>query len=548
MIDFTQTILTYLERLVSVPGISATEHECLAAAETAAIVEAQSYFKTYPQLCGKPEVEGDSLRRPLPFGLVKGRGRDTVILTGHYDVVGVSEYGPYQEAAFDPEKLHERLLQAGPERLGEEAWADLQSGEWLFGRGTADMKGGLAIGLALLEQFGEQVLKGTVLSGNVLFLAVPDEESYSAGMRGALPLLLKLKEAYHLEYSCLIDLEPSRKAGDKLEVHIGSAGKCMPVILVQGKKAHVGACYDGINAIGVLGEMFRRTEFQPVFADRFEGEAGVPPTWLKFRDLKAEYDVSVPHRACGYLNMITFLRTPEQLLAELLETGRQSWTAYLRGMAASRQMLLSAQTAGPAAKQPEVLEYRQLLKLCKRKNGFAEFYQGLYEKSTHNLQTGHWNYPDATVEFMQAMLDFSGLTEPVMVIGFAPPYYPAFHSDKLGKAGMTGTELFQRLSEQSVRQTGAQLQLRHYFTGISDLSYCGLSAAQDMTAWDVNTPLWGTAYTIDFAALASLQIPSVLYGPWGKDLHQMTERVNRKNLTEEIPVILKNFIEQMFAK
>lgn len=38
---------------------------------------------------------------------------------------------------------------------------DVVSGEWIFGRGAADMKGGLAAGLAVLDGIGEQVLDGT---------------------------------------------------------------------------------------------------------------------------------------------------------------------------------------------------------------------------------------------------------------------------------------------------------------------------------------------------------------------------------------------------
>ena len=51
----------------------------------------------------------------------------------------------------------------------EDFWKDVVSGEWIFGRGAADMKGGLAAGLAVLDEIGEQVLDGTDrLNGNIL--------------------------------------------------------------------------------------------------------------------------------------------------------------------------------------------------------------------------------------------------------------------------------------------------------------------------------------------------------------------------------------------
>ena len=46
------------------------------------------------------------------------------------------------------------------------------------------------------------------MDGNVLFLSVPDEESYSVGMRGAAGFLADLREWEKLSYDLLIDLEP----------------------------------------------------------------------------------------------------------------------------------------------------------------------------------------------------------------------------------------------------------------------------------------------------------------------------------------------------
>ena len=73
---------------------------------------------------------------------------------------------------------------------------------------------------------------------------------------------------------------------------------------VQGRTAHVSRCFDGINAVGVLGRMFEKTELSAEFAETFDREVCMPPTWLNFRDRKREYDVSVLARAAGYLNVL----------------------------------------------------------------------------------------------------------------------------------------------------------------------------------------------------------------------------------------------------
>ena len=347
-----EKIYEYLKALVAVPGISDTDDEKMAAERIGEILKAQSYFQVYPENFGEIMIPGDAKKRPLVYGLVRGHkssGR-TVIFTGHYDVVCVEEYGPLKPLAFSMEELKAAFEREYSERMSrrmaevrscedagemhgregssaatlragsahdpeEDFWKDVVSGEWIFGRGAADMKGGLAAGLAVLDEIGEQVLDGTDrLNGNILFLAVPDEESYSAGMRGAAGFLMDLREREGLSYDLLIDLEPMSRDEEGQEVFLGSVGKCMPVVLVQGRTAHVSRCFDGINAVGVLGRMFEKTELSAEFAEMFDGEVCMPPTWLNFRDRKREYDVSVPARVAGYLNVLSFRSGPEEII------------------------------------------------------------------------------------------------------------------------------------------------------------------------------------------------------------------------------------------
>ncbi len=54
-----------------------------------------------------------------------------------------------------------------------------------------------------------------------MFMPVPDEESYSAGMRNGVQILKQFKEKYGLNYKLLIDPEPT---ADKEELQIMSLG------------------------------------------------------------------------------------------------------------------------------------------------------------------------------------------------------------------------------------------------------------------------------------------------------------------------------------
>ena len=88
---------------------------------------------------------------------------------------------------------------------------DWESGEWLFGRGSCDMKGGAAAQLAVFEDYAAHPGKASLI-----YLSLPDEETYSAGMRTAITLLNELRSSYGLIYDILIDSEPNHKEQGKL--------------------------------------------------------------------------------------------------------------------------------------------------------------------------------------------------------------------------------------------------------------------------------------------------------------------------------------------
>lgn len=552
--ELKEEIYGYLKGMVSIPSVSNTPAERAAADYIGACLKGQPYFKAYPSRQGQYALDGDDLERTAVYGLVKGSGSRTIVLTGHYDVVDTEEYGRFRNLAYDMEawkELNGEALEELMSMLSPEAGEDLQSGQWLFGRGVSDMKGGLSIGLALMDWYGQQVLENPGLSGSLLFAAVADEEAYSAGMRGTIPLFTGLAGEYGLRYACLIDLEPSFNEDGKQQVYIGSVGKIMPAILVQGAKAHVVECFHGLNAIGVLAEMYMHTELAPEFSETYEGEQCPPPTWFNLRDRKEGYDVSVPLRAAGYMSMLGFARSSEDVMRRLKEIGRESFASYLKRM--ERQAAQAAQ----GSELPKVdldhcvMEYRELAERCGKKKGYKDWYGEMYGRIQEKVRAGLLTFPQATLEMMDAMVTFAGITDPVMVISFAPPYYPAYHSDRLeeGKSGTgEGARLYHILRRAAEETCGIRLGKRNYCCGISDLSYCGGLDPASLASYADNAPLWGSLYRMDIEAMGKFKVPSLLFGPVGRDAHRMSERVKARSLLEEVPVILQRFIEQMFAK
>ncbi|MBP5736394.1 MAG: M20/M25/M40 family metallo-hydrolase [Acidaminococcaceae bacterium] len=514
-------IIEILKQLMACAGVTNTEQEKNPERWMLDFFRKQPYFQRHPELCGLFPVPDDPLGRNTVWALVTdGEIRDnapTVILMGHHDVVSADVYGEAAPWAFDPEAVAARLH---PENLSAEAYTDLLSGEWIFGRGSCDMLGGTAVQMALLAEQAEAVLQktdGNGKQGNLLFLSVPDEESFSVGMRGSLALLENLKEKFHLDYRLAVCSEPGQRMADgKTQiVYSGSIGKLLPVVLVQGKLVQVGSYREGVNPVGILSRIVAATEGDEAFTETCGDEVSVPPVWMYARDLKEGYDFSLSKRAAGYCNVLTFRKTPARVMAYFL--------GKIKGIVAEERHPV------------EVMTWVTLWQQAKQHSGFERFRQETEEKKKELLQKEHKTFPEVTLWLMQQTLDFLNFDKPVVVFGFAPPYYPAVRSEDMRDAAR-----FEGYKK--VLRALQKVEIKTYFPGVSDCSYCGLSDNAQTSVYQANTPLWGTDYRFDMEALARLQIPFFLFGPWGKDLHQTGERVNRRSLTEEYPEVLRKLL------
>ena len=521
-------IIEILQGLMACAAVTNTGKEIAAEQWMLDYFREQSYFKKYPELCGSFPVPGDALNRSAVWALVipsgvceilKKENLPAVVFMGHHDVVSADVYGEATPWAFNLEEIASHL---NAETLSAEAYTDLLSGEWLFGRGSCDMLGGTAVQMALLTEQAEAALHNAGETnegqGALLFISVPDEESFSVGMRGSLPLLEQLKDRYHLDYRLAVCSEPSQRQAERKTqiVYSGSIGKLLPVVLVQGKLVQVGSYREGVNPVGILSRIVAATEGDETFAETCGNEVSLPPVWMYTRDLKEGYDFSLPQRAAGYCNVLTFRKTPAQVMAYFL--------GKIKGVVAGTGHSVT------------VMTWVTLWQQAKQHSGFNEFRQEMEQKKKVLLQNEHKTFPEVTLWLMQQTLDFLNFDKPAVIFGFAPPYYPAVRSED-----MRGAERFEVYKK--ALSALQDVVTRSYFPGVSDCSYCGLPAGAQSPVYQANTPLWGTDYRFDMDALARLRIPFFIFGPWGKDLHQIGERVNRHSLTEEYPGVLRKLLQ-----
>jgi arginine utilization protein RocB len=99
---------------------------------------------------GLDPLQHDPYARQNVFAFIQGQSLDTIVLLAHFDTVDTTDYGDLADLALDPEQLtalpniQNRLTRGSPPPDSETA------SDWLFGRGTSDMKTGVAIHRAIM--------------------------------------------------------------------------------------------------------------------------------------------------------------------------------------------------------------------------------------------------------------------------------------------------------------------------------------------------------------------------------------------------------------
>jgi arginine utilization protein RocB len=412
------------------------------------------------------------------------------------------------------------------------------------------MKAGGAIQLALLDRFSKEALSEEAgLPGNLLLIALPDEENLSAGMRGAVLLLSELQKKLSLRYVYAIDSEPhQRKDMATGLISEGSVGKILAFVYVRGFSSHAGKVFEGLNPLSILSRIAAGTELSPVFSDAVRGEASPPPTWLYLRDRKKNYDVSTPLGAGGCLSILTFCTSPAQIIKSLTEISRKVFCESIDYMNDSFETFCKSsgrkQTNLPW--KSKVCAFNELLAEAKKDQGHSFIHRYGEKLEEINTEIYHKGMDFIEASFLLTEFLFGCIDDlsPRVVLGLVPPYYPNASNTMLAGGQDTCPELAETLIDFAFRRFGQRYDREFYFTGISDMSFFSMrdGATIEKTLRD-DMPLYGKAYSIPLSEIERLSMPCMNIGPWGKDFHRMTERVHKNDLFERTPALLAKAIE-----
>jgi len=507
------------------------------------------YFRNNPDKRGLFDIPGDYLYRKVPWCLLKGQGNDTIVFIHHYDTVETKDYGLLEPLSRSPYELMEAFKE-GKMELSDEAKEDLFSDKWLFGRGVSDMKGGGSIQLSLIEEYS----KDPNFKGNIVLIAVPDEENLSAGMRGACVLLKSLKEKYGLEFKLMLNSEPHEREKDlRPTIYDGSIGKIMPVFYVRGKLAHVGQVYSGLNPINLLSEIIRRTELNPNFIEKVGTTTNPAPTWLYHKDRKMVYDVSLPIATCGYMSILPLARSPRSIMEELKEISIESFKKVIDDM--NRHYKAYTEIAGiefePLPWEPKVKFYSELYNEAVADSGeeFKKAFKDLMDEVKERFNRNEVTIIESANMIIEKTLEYIKDKSPMVIIALTPPYYPSTNNLMLGERAKEIEAVIEDIKSYAKNNFNEDYKVENYFTGISDLSYAMLvSSKDDIDYIEENMLMWGDIYYIPLEIIKEISMPVLNVGPWGKDLHKYTERVNKDDLFYRTPQLLDLVITKLLDK
>ena len=509
------------------------------------------YFQAHPEQVKCFQTKNDFVVRHSTLAYVKGtkgNSNRTVILIGHIDTVGVDDFGTIREYAFRCEELPAKLRETFV--LPQEVIDDIESGEYLFGRGALDMKSGVAGHMYLIQYFSEHPEE---LDGNLLAIGECDEEDNSKGIITALDLLEELKEKEHFEYVACINADYSTNyaPGDENRyIYYGSIGKLLPCFAVFGKEAHVGQAFSALDPNLVLANITRKMSLNTDLCDIAQGEVAIPPISLKQMDTKGTYTVQTALTAFGYYNFFTHGWSPSIVLEKSKQMAVEAFDETVEYLNAQYKRFceLSKVDFHQLPWKTRVYTWNEFY------NELAAVHGEAFKKAIHEFTVKlHEDDPELDLRLfglrvVQEAWKWSEDKSPAVVV-----FFGSIFSARIEMTGRTAKEkalldAVESAIEVVRPEAQRQIKTRMFYPYISDSSF--MAVCDDtlaIQALETNMPQYGVKYTHPVDKIRQIDVPVVNIGTFGRDGHMLTERVDMRQTFQNVPNITYEAVKRLLS-
>jgi arginine utilization protein RocB len=507
------------------------------------------YFRNHPEDLKVVPIPGDALDRKNIVALVHSQPQKSdksVLCLGHIDTVGIEDYAELKAIANQPEIIKEKLKAI---RFNEETRAQINSEEWVFGRGIFDMKTGVAALLVMIEEFSK---KAEQLDANLIFAAVPDEEGNSAGMLAVVEELAQMVKVSKMDFIAAVDTDymTDRFPGDNNKyVYLGTVGKLLPCFYLYGEETHVGEAFNGLDANLLASEVLYQMDLNTDLCDVVDKEVTVPPVSLHQRDLKTEYSVQTANAVSLYFNYATYSSQPDEVLAKCKQKAVDSFANVIKRLNEEyeKYCMLSNIEYKKLPWEVQVMTYEELYREVRKEIGgkIDEIIQNL----VRDLQGKKMDDREVSLAIVQEVHKYYSDQNSKIIVYFAPPYYPHIFIENRDEKDRNLLAAVQEAVAAARKQYHYSIEMKRFYPYISDLSYCSISKDEKSVGkLTGNMPAWGLKYQLPVAAIQQISMPVVNIGPYGKDAHKLSERVSTAYSFDAMPFILYRTLENILTK
>lgn len=531
-------------QLVGIDSVNGTSGEGAIADSLKKILQSFPYFIQNPNQVWEKKVPNDPYRKNI-FALVKGKGSptNTVIFHSHIDTVGIEDFGHLKQDAFNPDQIEQFFKTY---EMDKDVQADANSGDWMFGRGSVDMKSGAAVHLANVLYFSEHAEE---LDGNILLMFNPDEESQHKGIISAIPELKRLKEEHGLEFISAINddfITPLYENDPHRYIYTGAAGKILPSFYIYGREAHVGDTLSGVDPNFVAAELTRRIHNNLELAENIEGEMTLPPTCLQQRDTKKFYSVQTATSSYLYFNYFLFELSAKEVMDKLIAIAAGACVDVEAHLSKQYEEFLK-RTGLPGKKLSWHLEVTSLADFMKELVA-----QGIpaYEVAKKvQRENKEMEARELCFKIVEELQNWDPYKKPRVIIFFAPPYLPHNYLNQSNERDAEILKSVKETLEEMEQLTGETFALKKFFPYLADGSFLSLHESdEELSSLINNFPEWDSIYPVPVNEIRGLNIPSINVGVYGKDGHKWTERVYKPYTFHVLPIVIRTMAMNLLKK
>ncbi|ARJ73199.1 peptidase M20 [Bacillus velezensis] len=522
--------------LVALNSINGTLGEGKKADYIKDMIKSFPYFQENPSHVWEQAIPEDPYGRKNIFAFIEGNGEslNTVIYHAHLDTVGIEDFGPLKDIAFDSDRLAEYFSNYEFDR---DVQRDARSGEWMFGRGSVDMQSGIAVHLANLLHFSE---RRDQLPGHILFMANPDEESQHSGILTSISELKRMKQEKQLRYLAAINndfITPLYEGDTTRYIYTGAAGKLLPCFAIYGREVHVGDTLSGIDPNLIASEITRRIHNNIHMAENIEGELVLPPTCLYQRDNKEAYNVQTAVSSYVYFNYFIYEKTAKEVMDQLTAVADEACKETERKLSDYYDEYCE-RTSLPKKEMSwnvQVYSLEDYLKRLRSRGIDPAQCIGQAFKTYEHLELRMRCFK--AVEELQKLDPEQGAK---VIIFYAPPYLPHNYLKEESTRDRLLQHVIQEAVDKTAASTGETFAFKKFFPYLADGSFLSLHETdEEVSAFTDNFPGWDVIGTIPFKEIRELNIPSVNIGVYGKDGHKWTERVYKPYTFHVLPELIQ---------